>query len=382
MKNSPPINVSTGGAKEPRKWLSAAMKPFNVGIVGYGWAAGAHILAINAGALGRVTKVCSSRQLNPQELSARHGCQIQTYTDLEAMLDAPDLDVVSVCSYHAQHKEHVLAAARAGKHIIAEKPLALSLAEVHEIEAAVRKAGVAFCICFELRFSAQFRAIKSLLDRGWLGTLHYGEVDYYHGIGPWYREFEWCTSRRGCGSSLLEAGCHAMDALLLCLGSDVEEVFSYGSKSASPVFAPYEYPPTTATLVKFKSGRVGKCASVIDCWQPYYFHTHLVGSEGSLLDNRFHSNLVDGLNRNQWNQLAFKPVDSGDVSDHPYQTEFDCFFETIRRGQDMPLAGLADAVRTHEVIFAADQSLQLGRPVKLSEISNPKSQTANPKSPS
>ena len=50
------------------------------------------------------------------------------------------------------------------------------------------------------------------------------------------------------------------------------------------------------TILKFKSGAVGKFAAVIDCLQPYYFHTHLVGSEGTLLDNRFHSQKLDGLN--------------------------------------------------------------------------------------
>jgi len=343
-------------------------KKFNVGIVGYGWAAGAHIPAINAGALGQVTRVCSSRNLDARELSARHGCPIQTGADYAAMLADPDLHVVSICSYHHQHKDHAIAAARAGKHIIAEKPLALSLQDVREIERAVRAAGVKFCVCFELRFSAQFRVIKSVLDQGLLGQVHYGEIDYYHGIGPWYREFEWCTTMEGCGSSLLEAGCHAMDALLLCLGGDVEEVFSYGTRSASPTFAAYEYPSTTTTLLKFKDGKVGKCASVIDCWQPYYFHTHLVGSEGSLLDNKFHSNRLDGLSRHHWSELSFKPVDSGDVTDHPYQTQFDRFFESLERGEDMPLTGLKEAVMTHEVLFAADRSHRLGRPVKLEEI--------------
>jgi predicted dehydrogenase len=347
------------------------MKKFNVGIVGYGWAAGAHIAAINGGALGRVTAVCSSRQLDGAELSARHDCPIRTYTDYAAMLARPDLQVVSICSYHHQHKDHVLAAAQAGKHILVEKPLALSLPDVREMAQAVRASGVKFCLCFELRFSAQFRTIKSLLDRGLLGRLHYGEIDYYHGIGPWYREFEWCTTQAACGSSLLEAGCHAMDALLLCLGDDVEEVFSYGAKSASATFAPYEYPPTTVTMLKFRDGKVGKCASVIDCWQPYYFHTHLVGSEGSLLDNKFHSNIVEGHNRHQWKELPFKPVDSGDVADHPYQTQFDRFFESIEKDEDMPLTGLKDAVSTHEAIFAADLSLQLGRPVKLAELRAP-----------
>jgi predicted dehydrogenase len=345
-----------------------AMKKYNVGIVGYGWAAGAHIPAINANPLAQVTKVCSSRTLDARELSSRHGCPLKPYTNYQAMLAEPDLHVVSICSYHHQHKDHVIAAARADKHIIAEKPLALSLSDVREIERAVRAAGVKFCICFELRFSAQFRAIKSLLTRGLLGAIHYGEIDYYHGIGPWYREFEWCTTMAGCGSGLLEAGCHSMDALLMCLGNEVEEVFSYGTKSAHPTYAPYEYPPATVTVLKFADGKVGKVASVIDCWQPYYFHTHLIGSEGSLLDNKFHSNLINGLNRQEWSELSYRPVDSGDVNDHPYQTQFDAFFAALDRGQDIAMTNLNDAVRTHEVIFAADLSWKEHRVVKMSEI--------------
>ncbi len=345
-----------------------AKEKYRVGIVGYGWAAGAHIAAINATRRGRVTKVCSSRVLDPVELSARHGCPIATYGNVRDMLSEPDVDVVSICSCHRDHTAQVLAAAQAGKHIIVEKPLALSLDDVRMIERAVRAAGVGFCICFELRFSAQFRATKELIDRGLLGKLHYGEIDYYHGIGPWYREFLWCTTNEGCGSSLLEAGCHAMDALLLCMGDDVEEVCSYGAKSAHSTYAPYEYPPTTVTLLRFRHGAVGKCASVIDCWQPYYFHTHLVGSEGSVLDNKYHSNLVEGLDRQRWTDLGFKPVDSGDVADHPYTAQFEAFFQSLDQGRPMPLTGLAEAVRTHEVIFAADLSARLGRPVRLDEV--------------
>lgn len=344
------------------------MKRFNVGIVGYGWAATAHIDAINRGALGQVTRICSSRPLDAGELSAKHGCALQTGTDYAAMLADPNIHAVSICSFHRQHKEQAIAAARAGKHIICEKPLALNLQDVHEIEKAVRAAGVNFCVCFELRFSSQFRHIKSLLDQGSLGRLHFAEVDYYHGIGPWYREYEWVTTNEACGSSLLAAGCHALDVLLMCLGDDVEEVFSYGVKSAHPTFAAYEYPTTSTTMVKFKSGVVGKCSSVIDCWQPYYFHTHLVGSEGSLLDNRFHSNKLHGEDRNTWKELPFKPVDSGDVADHPYQVQFDAFFESLAKGEPMPLTGLKDGVLTHEVLFAAERSIQLGRPVKMAEV--------------
>lgn len=344
------------------------MNKLKVGIVGYGWAAGAHIGAINSGEQAQVTAICSSRTLDPAELSSRHGSSIHVYNDYEKMLAEGGLDVVSVCSYHQQHKDHIIAAARAGKHIIAEKPLALTWSDVCEIEREVTAANVRFCICFELRFSTQFTHIKQMLERGLLGHVHYAEIDYYHGVGPWYREFEWCTTIEGCGSSLLEAGCHAMDALLLCIKSPVEEVFTYGANSVNATFLAYEYPSTTATLINFTNGQVGKVASVIDCWQPYYFHTHLVGSEGSLLDNKYHSNLEHGLTRDQWKTLPFKPVDSGDVSDHPYKTQFDTFFTAIKSGTDMPLTGLKEAVRTHEVIFAAERSLKERRPVKLAEM--------------
>jgi UDP-N-acetyl-2-amino-2-deoxyglucuronate dehydrogenase len=340
------------------------VKKYSVGIAGYGWVAGAHIAAINAGPLAQVTAVYSSRPLDAQALSAKCGSPISTYTDYEALLGQPGLDVVSICSYPYQHRAHAMAAAEAGKHLILEKPLALSWKDCLAIAAAVKKARVKTCVCFECRYASQFLAIKAVLDQGLLGDLHYGEVDYYHGIGPWYGQFRWNTRKDAGGSALLTAGCHALDALLLCLGTDVKEVTSYETKSKSQIFKPYEYATSSVSLLKFKSGRVGKCAAIVDCLQPYYFHTHLVGSEGSLLDNKFHSTKLH-TNRHAWSTLAMKMLDSGDVADHPYQTQFDKFFESISAGVEMPLTSLADALKTHEVMFSADKSASTGKSVRL-----------------
>ncbi len=155
-----------------------------------------------------------------------------------------------------------------------------------------------------------------------------------------------------------------MDALLLLMDSEVEEVSSYGTQSHSKIFEPYEYDTTSVTIVKFKNGSVGKCASVIDCLQPYYFHTHLCGSEGSLLDDKFHSMKL-GTDKNTWSTLGVGLLDSGDVTDHPYEKQFGRFFDAIENGEDMPLTGLADAMKTHQVLFAADQSAETGKPVKV-----------------
>ena len=341
------------------------MKKYNVGIIGYGWVASAHIPAINATNQAQVTAVYSSRKLNSAEVSAKHAGSIRTYTDLDAMLADKSLHAVSVCSYPYQHTDHVIAAAKAGKHIIIEKPLALSWKDCLTMKRAVDAAGVKTCVCFECRYSSQFLATKAVLDEGLLGELHYGEIDYYHGIGPWYGQFRWNTRKDAGGSALLTAGCHALDALLLCMGNDVEEVTSYDTKSRSQVFKPYEYTTTSVTILKFKGGRVGKCAAVVDCFQPYYFHTHLVGSHGSLLDNKFHSQKVAGLNRHAWSNLSMKLVDSGDVADHPYTTQFQAFFDALDKGKKMPLTSLDDALKTHEIIFAADKSAATGKAVKL-----------------
>lgn len=341
------------------------MKKYNVGIIGYGWVSGAHIAAVNGTSLAQVTQVYSSRKLNSDEVSAAHGTPITCHTDLNAMLQDPNLHAVSICSYPYDHARHAIAAAKAGKHLIIEKPLALRWEDCCAIQNAVRQARVKTCICFECRFSSQFLTTKAIIDHGWLGKIHYGEVDYYHGIGPWYGQFRWNTKKEAGGSSLLSAGCHALDALLLCMGTEVESVSSYCTKSSNKEFKKYEYPTSNVTILKFKDGRVGKCASVIDCLQPYYFHTHLVGSEGSLLDNKFYSTQMVGLNKQKWSELSMKLLDSGDVSDHPYQTQFEAFFQAVDRGEEMPLTSLEQAMRTHEVIFAADRSAAEGRPIPL-----------------
>ncbi len=341
------------------------MKKLHVGIVGYGWVAGAHIQAINATGQAQVTTVCSARDLNAAELSARHGSAITCVTQLEALLADPAIDVVSLCSRPELHAAQAVAAARAGKHLILEKPLALTWKDCQAVQRAVARARVRTCVCFECRFSSQFRTIKAVIDEGLLGRLHYGEVDYYHGIGPWYGQFRWNTRRASGGSSLLSAGCHALDALLLCMGGEVAAVSGCSTGSAHPDFATYEYPSTSVTLLQFKDGRVGKCTSCVDCLQPYYFHTHLVGSQGSLLDHKFYSARLGGLDKAKWSELSLKLLDSGDVTDHPYQAQFAAFFDALRRGREMPLTSLTDALATHRVLFAADRSAQLGRPVKL-----------------
>ena len=343
-------------------------KKYNVGIVGYSWAATAHIGAINATRQGQVTAIWSSRALDARELSERHGCPITVHSQLDAMLTDPDIHVVDITSYPDQHAEQFCRAARHDKHVIVEKPLAIDWKQILDMKRAADAARIRTCVCFECRYSSQFLATKGVLDAGLIGRVHYGEVDYYHGIGPWYGQYRWNTKRHQGGSALLTAGCHALDALLLCMNDEVEEVTSYTTQSANPIFQAYEYQTTSRSILRFRNGSVGKCAVVVDCLQPYYFHTHLVGSEGSILDNKFHSQKLAGLKRSAWSQLSYSMLDSGDVADHPYQTQFQAFFDALDADREMPLTSFRDAFATHRVIAAADRSAAEGRPVRIAEI--------------
>jgi predicted dehydrogenase len=344
------------------------MSDLRIGIVGLGWAAGAHIDAFKAVKGARVTAVCSRFTMDPKALQAKYGLPLKAYSDYATMLSDPEIDAVDICTPHPLHAEQAIAAARAGKHLVIEKPIALGPEDARAVREAIRAAGVQACVCFECRWSAHFTLARAVIDQGLLGEVHYGEVDYYHGLGPWYGQFAWNVKKDFGGSSLLTAGCHALDALLFFMGGAVAEVTAYETRSKNPVFAPYEYATTTTTLLKFEDGRVGKVASVVDCLQPYYFHVHLVGSEGSLLDNRFTSTRLPGLRKDRWSTLATSLVDSGDVHDHPYQPQFQAFVDSVAAGRPMPRTDFETAYESHRVVFAADVSARDGRTVKLAEL--------------
>jgi predicted dehydrogenase len=345
------------------------MSELKIGIVGLGWVAGAHIQTFKHVKGAAVTAVSSRRALDRAELTAQYGVPLKVHPTYEAMLADPEIDVIDICTPHPYHPDQAIAAANAGKHLIIEKPIALSWHDAKRVRDAIAANGVKAMVCFEVRFSAQFTLARSIVEQGLLGDVHYGEVDYYHGIGPWYGQYPWNIKKAMGGSSLLTAGCHALDSLLMLMQAPVEEVTSYATTSRSDYFTPYEYPTSIVSILKFSGGKVGKCASIVDCLQPYYFHTHIVGSHGSLLDTKLHTTKLPGMIKTEWSQLATHPIDSGDVKDHPYQPQFQAFVDATLAGETMPLTDFDTALESHRVAFAADLSAERGKPVQLSELS-------------
>ena len=230
--------------------------------------------------MAQVTNIYSSRLLDDDELSARHGGRIKSTVISEGHLFDPNIDVIDITSYPYQHADQVVAA-KAGKHIIVEKPLTLA-SDLNRMTKAVKQASENMCL-FEVLLS-EFLTLKSVIDQGLVGKIHIWRGGLLSRCGTVVRSVSLERQEEAGGSSLLSAG-YTMDALLYLMGNkDVVEVSSHSTKSKNRIFK-YEYDTTSVTILKLEDGRLGKVASVIDCLQPYYFHTHLVGGEDGILDN-------------------------------------------------------------------------------------------------
>ncbi len=342
------------------------MKVYKVGIVGFGWVAGAHLKTFTELPNFEPVAIMSRRNLNPSDIKAEYGVDVKIYNDYDEFLKDENIDIVDICTPHPFHPEQTIKAANAGKDLIIEKPIALNFEDAVKMLEAVEKNNVMTSVCFEVRFISVSQTMKSIIDRDLIGEIYYAEADYFHGIGPWYKQFEWNIKKEMGGSSLLTAGCHALDILLWLVNGEVEEVFSYSTKNPHEVYKPYEYDTTSVTLLKFKDKKIlGKVASVTDCMQPYVFNVNIVGSHGTVKNDLFYTKKIEGLQ--DWSKMAVQLIDSGDVAHHPYKEQFSYFAKCLDEGKT-PMNDLASAFETHRVIFAADKSAETGKPVSMKEF--------------
>jgi predicted dehydrogenase len=339
------------------------MKQLNVGIVGTGWVSGEHIAAFGGNPHTKVVALCGRTKEGAVAKAAETNLDCTIYTDYIAMLAHPELDVVSIATPPNLHAEQAVAAAQAGKHLLLEKAMANTLEDIRAIRDAVTEAKVKSVVSFVLRWNPLFEIIKTQLANESLGRLFYGEVDYFHGIGPWYGQYSWNIRKDMGGSSLLSAGCHALDALRWFMGGTIVEVTQYRTRGDGADFKDYEYDPTTVTICKFEDGRIGKVTSCIECIQPYVFNINLVGTEGTFRNNKVYSP-KNYPGQTDWVEIPTILPDSGDVTEHPFQHEVDHLVECIQQDVESHV-NIADAYITHEIVLAADRSGIEGKSVSL-----------------
>lgn len=338
------------------------MKELGVGIIGSGWVAGSHIQAFEANPHTEVRAIVSRDKARAAaraaELKLAH---CRPFDRLAEMLASPDIHIVSIATPHHLHVEQGVAAAQAGKHLMLEKPVALDLAGLRKLQAAVRAAKVKTVVCFVLRWNPLFETIKAMLKDDVVGSLLYAEVDYFHGLGPQYAQYEWNVKKEIGGSSLLTGGCHAVDGLRWFMGKRAVEVSAYSNYSPHNPLK-YEYEPNSVTLVRFEDGTVGKTASSVECVMPYLFNILLLGEKGSVRNNQVFSKRWVG--QTGWATIPTILPDSGDVSHHPFKDQVSHFVDCILNDRESH-ANLDDAALTHEICFASEISAREKRPVAL-----------------
>ena len=188
--------------------------------------------------------------------------------NFDEVLADPAVDVVNISGPNQVHTPQGIAAAQAGKHILVEKPMALTRDENRALRDAVARAGVKSVVSFVLRWNPLVETLRSLLSAGAIGELLDIEVDYWHGIGTWYSGWEWAHTVKTGGSATLLAGCHALDALRFLSGREVVEVSAMSNNKKNL----YEFDANVVATMKLDDGTIAKSSVLLDAVIPYTFN--------------------------------------------------------------------------------------------------------------
>lgn len=367
---------------------SSSAPPFGVLIHGAGWVAGQHAVAFHQHPDARVVAVSGRDRDRARAFADRHGLQdAAVYDRLETALQHPGVDIVCICTPQHLHCENVLAAARAGKHLVIEKPAAISRVELTKMREAVLTAGVKTIVSFVLRYNPLFRRIKRHLAAGDLGELFCVETDYQSYNSDWWAGWEEGRRLDRGVSAMTVAGCHAVDALRWFASSEEfsaarpVEVFGYAGgnrKGKTRQYNPLEqswhegtaleYDGLELLLVRFENGVLGKVGVNFESIQPYTFPLRIFGDRGTIRDNQIYAPVRPG--DAGWREIPGVRPDSSDVSHHPFRDQAAHFLECLRRGADSH-CNLEDAALTHEIIFAALDCYRSHRPVEIPLTSRP-----------
>jgi predicted dehydrogenase len=363
-----------------------------VGIVGIGWVAAEHLRAFMRNPRVRVVMLCDRDEGRARARLAKAGIDVggarftRRYQDL---LEADDIDIVSIATPNHLHADEAVQAARAGKHILLEKPTGLDLAELRRIRDAVRRSGVRTIVSFELHYNPYLRFVRWLRESGCLGRLHFARVQYLSRVTDWYSGWSWVRTSRSGRSHLLAAGCHAVDALRWCTGLEATEVSAYHTRFTRG----YQWPTTIAVNVRLRepgprgdTRAIGHVTSSTDFQMPYTFGVELMGDRATLRDDlllwsdapidraalQASCPLPDVTLHDHRTPTGAPAIrieaempGSSDVGHHPFQGEIDELVQCVIEDRETHL-NVFDAQRTMELCIAADRSAAKGgRPVKL-----------------
>ncbi|HET7839320.1 MAG TPA: Gfo/Idh/MocA family oxidoreductase, partial [Rectinemataceae bacterium] len=319
----------------------------NFGIVGTGMIADFHARAISEMEGSRIVACLDTAAGRAGAFGARHGCA--AYADMASFLAHPGLEVVNVCTPSGAHLEPALAAARAGKHLIVEKPLEIDEDRCDRMIEACDRAGVALCGIFPSRFHEAPRAMKAAVDAGRFGRLTMGNayVKWWRDQA-YYDKGGWKGSRAlDGGGALMNQSIHAVDLLRWLMGP-VDEVRAI---TASIGHERIEVEDCAAAVLRFANGALGVVQGTTAAWPGFLKRIEVSGLDGSAVMEEenlaFWSFRRGELGDEELrSRLAAGTVTGGGASDpaaighHGHRLQFEDMVEAIRGGRKPQVDGV------------------------------------------
>jgi myo-inositol 2-dehydrogenase/D-chiro-inositol 1-dehydrogenase len=278
--------------------------------------------------------------------------------DLGRVLADDRIGAVLVASPTPLHAGQIEAAARAGKAIFSEKPVALELAETQAAMAAVEAAGVPFQIAFQRRYDPGFARARALIEAGALGR-----VEMFRSLAcdPQPASLDYLRTSGGIYKDMV---IHDLDiARHLC--GEILEVTALGASLVDPRIGDLGDVDTSVVTLRFASGALGVIQNSRRAVYGYDLRTEVQGSAGKVVVENERATPVwtygtEGIRGDYYHWFIDRFRDA-------YRLEVQGFTEAVRAGR-RPTPGPVDAVETLRLAEAATRSLRAGRPVKLAEV--------------
>jgi UDP-N-acetyl-2-amino-2-deoxyglucuronate dehydrogenase len=341
------------------------------GIVGCGMISNFHARAI-ADVRGAKLAACfDTRAESAEKFAAANGCQ--AYTDLKKMLADPKVGIVTIATPSGAHMEPAIAAARAGKHVIIEKPLEITLKRCDQIIDACEKAGVQCGAIFPSRFHDSSVKLKKAIDAGRFGRLTLGDA-----YVKWYRTQQYYDSGawRGTwaldgGGALMNQAIHSVDLLTWLMGPVIE----IQANTATLAHERIEVEDVAVATLRFENGAIGILEATTAAFPGYLKRVEIHGSDGSALleeedlkgwdfakPRKEDKTILDQMKQHK--STAGGASDPAAIGHHGHTLQFKDFVDAVKKNRRPAVDG-HEGRRSVEIILGVYKAAEMGKPVKL-----------------
>lgn len=337
-------------------------EPVGLGIIGLGRWANAHAQAAARSNLVRLVN-CYARTGSTRENFAAEYEVDRSAVSIEELLSDPAVEAVVVSTPNDDHAAHVEMAVAAGKAVLVDKPLAVSVAEALELRRAVGDAPVG--VAHHARRLAGHRAAKAWIDNGAAGTVRMAYGNFSNNRSLAMKPDAWHRTARGSEAGvLIQVGIHQVDVMLYLLGPAVSVNARFDHRTL-------DHMPDAATVMMTHEGGAMSC--VVSSWTtPGHYRTELLATGGNLEFYLDHGHWTSG-DVDDFAELMLTPAEGGRTSHpivkgDPLRDQLEDLANAARTGQAM-LVGLDAGLRAVGVVEAAVESAQAdGTPVEIGSL--------------